>query len=247
MLIALIDADIMTYAIPFSLQEGKGEEAKLKEEAEKWLGVRIDQFIQSIVDETKANDYKVYINGENNFRLRYPTYKANRSSMQKPLLHYAARDYLVDKHCSTVVDNMETDDWLAINQTEALENDYGFETVICSIDKDLLQVPGKHYRWPIAHAKEPKAEHLLVTFDQGLVSLYRQALTGDKVDNIIGLKGYGPKKAEKLIHEELTEKEMYETCLECYEGKERTEQDLIDNMHQLYMLRYEDDEWEKPL
>lgn len=246
MLIALIDADIMTYAIPFSLQEGKGEEAKLADEAEKFLGIRIDQFIDNIMKETQADDYKVYINGKDNFRLRYPTYKANRSSMQKPLLHYAARDYLVDKHCAHIVDCMETDDRLAIDQTEALENDFGYETVICSIDKDLLQVPGKHYRWPISHAKEPKPEHLLVSVNQGLVSLYKQALTGDTVDNIIGLKGYGAKKAEKLITEEMSEKEMYETCLEHYLLKERTEQDLIDNMHQLYMLRSEDDEWKRP-
>ena len=247
MLIALIDADILTYSLPFSLQEGYKEDATLPEGNERLLGPRIDEFINNVMKATGADDYKVGINGKDNFRLRYPTYKANRKSMVKPILHHAARDYLVEHHLATVVDNMETDDWLAINQTEALDNDYGFETVICSIDKDLLQVPGKHYRWPIPQAKEPKAEHLLVTFDQGLASLYRQALTGDTVDNIIGLKGYGPKKAEKLIHEELTEKEMYETCLEHYEGKERTEQELIDNMHQLYMLRYEDDEWEKPL
>ena len=246
MLIALIDADILTYSIPFSLQEGKGEEAYIPEGQEQFLGVRIDDFIQSIMDETKADDYKVFINGKDNFRLRYPTYKANRASMVKPILHHAARDYLVNHHLAIVVDGMETDDALAIEQTLAMNNDFGYTTVICSIDKDLLQVPGKHYRWPIAHAKEPKAEHITITYEQGLVNLYRQALTGDKVDNIIGLKGYGPKKAEKLITEEMSEKEMYETCVEHYLLKERTEQELIDNMHQLYMRRREDDEWRKP-
>lgn len=246
MLIALVDADIMTYSIPFSLQEGTGEDAVLPEGAENFLGARIDEFLNNIMNDTGADDYKVFINGKDNFRLRYETYKANRASMVKPILHYAARDYLVNQHSAVVVDGMETDDRLAIEQTIALENDVEYSTIICSIDKDLLQVPGSHYRWPISHAKEPKAEFIEVTKQSGLVSLYRQALTGDEVDNIIGLKGYGPKKAEKLITEEMSEKEMYETCLEHYLLKLQTEENLIDNMHQLYLLRSEDDEWRKP-
>lgn len=246
MLIALIDGDISTYAIPFSLQEGKGEDVTLPEGAEAFLGPRIDEFINNILKDTGADDYKVFINGKDNFRLRYETYKANRKDMVKPILHNAARDYLVNQHSAVVVDGMETDDRLAIEQTIALENDVEYSTIICSIDKDLLQVPGSHYRWPISHAKEPKAEFIEVTKQSGTVSLYRQAITGDKVDNIIGLKGYGPKKAEKLITEEMSEKEMYETCVEHYLLKKRTEQDLIDNMHQLYLLRSEDDEWQRP-
>lgn len=258
MLVALIDADILTYSIPFSLQEGKGEEAHIPEGQEQFLGVRIDDFIQSIMDETKADDYKVFINGKDNFRLRYPTYKANRTSMVKPILHYAARDYLVNHHLATVVDGMETDDALAIEQTIAMNNDFGYSTVICSIDKDLLQVPGKHYRWPIAHAKEPKAEHLTITYEQGLVNLYRQALTGDKVDNIgyelvngsqkkaHYIRGIGDAKTKKIVTKDMSEKEMYEAVLEVYTNKKGTEQDLVDNMHQLYMRRSEDDEYRIP-
>lgn len=257
-LIALVDGDVLTYSIPFSLQEGKGKEAKLKQEAEKFLGVRIDEFIESILKETGANDYKVFINGKDNFRMRYETYKANRSSMEKPILHHPARDYLVNHHFAIIVDNMESDDALAIEQTQSMENDFGHETIICSIDKDLKQVAGKHYRWPIPQAKDPKPELFEVTEQEGLVSLYRQALTGDKVDNIgyvlendkwvkaPYLRGLGDAKAKKIVTEDMSEKEMYEAVLEVYTSKEGTEQNLVDNMNMLYMLRSEDDEYRVP-
>ncbi len=65
-------------------------------------------------------------------------------------------------------------------------------TVICSIDKDLQQIPGNHYNFV-------KKEHSFVTPEEAIQNFYKQILTGDAADNIKGAKGIGPVRAGKII------------------------------------------------
>ena len=85
---------------------------------------------------------------------------------------------------------MEADDLVAIWAHEALDRKE--EYVICGIDKDLLQIPGHHYNYG-------KDTWKLINEEEALHNLYLQCLTGDATDNIPGLKGIGPKKAEKIL------------------------------------------------
>jgi DNA polymerase-1 len=62
------------------------------------------------------------------------------------------------------------------------------------VDKDLLQIPGKMYN-PV------KKTFHWTTPEQGWHLFLTQWLTGDSTDGYPGLKGIGPKKAEKLITE----------------------------------------------
>lgn len=64
------------------------------------------------------------------------------------------------------------------------------KTVICTKDKDLDMISGLHYNW--TKDKEPYE----VSEQQALKAFYSQLLTGDRVDNIQGIKGIGNKKAE---------------------------------------------------
>lgn len=250
--LVLIDGDVMTYALPFSLQDGYGEEATLKEGAETWLPFRIDDFITSVLNETDSNDYKLFITGSGNFRNKESdTYKQNRTNFVRPLLYQYARDYMVECHYAVVAEGLEADDLLAIEQTTASK--VGIETIIASIDKDLDQVEGLHYRWPMTR-KNKTTPSKLYEIDEytGLLNLYTQALTGDKVDNIAGVKGIGPKKAKDILEAAKTEKEMYEAVLETYLDKGLTEDELLHNMHMLYMIRELDENnqpirWRKPI
>jgi hypothetical protein len=107
-------------------------------------------------------------------------------------------------------------------------------TVICSIDKDLLQIPGRHYNFV-------KKLHSVVTPENGLKFLYMQSLIGDRSDNIIGVAGIGPVKAERALAELLPE-EWYDKCRELYNDDERFHL----NMKLLYIWQKPNDSWEPP-
>lgn len=101
-----------------------------------------DQIINSVLTHTGANEYEIYISGSNNFRLKveYPVvYKGNRPQ-EKPHYYQQMREWLINKYGAKLADGMESDDMLAIRQLELKE-----DSVICSIDKDMKQVPGFHF------------------------------------------------------------------------------------------------------
>lgn len=184
---ALIDGDILVYRVGFTTGEVN----------EGIAAARMDESIRGILEALETTEYTVYLTEQqkNNFRYAiYPDYKNNRKA-PKPL-HYAfLREYLVLEHNAVVVEGQEADDQLGIDQTK--------DTIICSTDKDLDQIPGWHFNF----VKQILYE---VTPEQALKWFYTQLLTGDKaVDNIPGLAGVGPKKAEKWLKDCLTEEEMY--------------------------------------
>ena len=154
------------------------------------------QLLNKTLERVSAKDFKIYLTGKNNFRDKVATirgYKAHRDKPAKPVHYEELKQYLIDTFDAEVVDGMEADDAMAIKQMEHYTNldDY---TVICSIDKDLDQVPGWHYNWN-------KDELYKITEDYALRYYAKQMLTGDSTDNILGIPGMGPKKAEKLIAE----------------------------------------------
>ena len=93
-------------------------------------------------------------------------------------------------HFNSVTDpNIEADDTMGIIQTATDE-----DSVIVTVDKDLLQIPGKMYN-PV------KDTHHVTTPEEGWHLFLTQWLTGDSTDGYPGLKGIGPKKAKKIITE----------------------------------------------
>lgn len=129
-----------------------------------------------------------------NFRKQVATllpYKGNRSPFDKPRWLQETRDYLIANWGAQCAEEEEADDRLGIRQTE--EHDQGNENIIlCSIDKDLLQIPGQHYNWVRKERKE-------VNERESIRSFYLQLLTGDRTDNIPGIAGVGPVTAEAIL------------------------------------------------
>ena len=60
---------------------------------------------------------------------------------------------------------------------------------------------------------------------------YLQTLIGDKIDNIIGLKGIGPAKAQKILKGLMTNKELWLAVEEAYKIKGRTAEDAVLNLN----------------
>ena len=211
--VAIIDADIICYRVGFA-SEDVDEAICL---------ARVTQLVHEIVyDELRCDDYKAYITGKGNFRNDIAVtepYKGNRKDAKRPVHYVAIRNHL-QRLGAELVEGQEADDAVAIEAT----NTGGW---IVSIDKDLDQVAGWHYNFV-------KKEEYYVTEEEGLRNLYTQVLTGDRIDNIIGLRGIGPKKAAKLLEDCKTEREYYEACLKAYDGNELR---VIENLNLLWLRR----------
>jgi 5'-3' exonuclease len=221
----LIDGDIICYRTVFS------KEAESVADLLYLADLYVRNIVRKADDDLK--DYKVFLTGKGNFRYEVATtipYKGNRPA-EKPEHLEAIRQHLLDYHPSLLSEGEEADDCIAIEATQR-----GSECVICSIDKDLDQVPGKHYNFV-------KDLRYTVTEREGLLFFYTQILTGDRIDNVAGLKGIGPVKARKALQECKTEQELFARCVEMYDGdRER----VIENARLLYLRRTEREIWLPP-
>ena len=177
----LLDVDSLYFRVCFK--------TKKQNEIRKY----IDKWLVEIEGDNLMGEMKIAIKGKGNWRKDYyPLYKANRPDLaedMKGALTYA-HNYLVDKHKAVRADGMEADDLVAIWASEAREMERQY--VVAGIDKDLLQIPGNHYNFV-------KKEHQFVDDDTAHYKLMLQCLTGDNSDNIPGIKGIGPKKAERIL------------------------------------------------
>lgn len=215
MTVALVDSDIVAY---------RSAAASEADPLDICL-MRVDKMMRDIINETNVSGYLAFLSGPNNFRKEiYPEYKANRKDVVKPIHLADCRQFLCSEWNAVICDGFEADDALGMYQNE--------ETVICSIDKDLLMIPGNHYNFV-------KKEFCSVDELEGLRSLYRSALVGDKADNIHGVRGIGKVKAAKLIDVLTDEKDMYNTCCKLYNDVDR----LDTNLDCLWIFRNLNERW----
>ncbi|MDC1406069.1 hypothetical protein N8314_00780 [Akkermansiaceae bacterium] len=167
--------------------------------------------LQQITEDAGCDTYEVHISGDTNFRnkiaVTYP-YKAHRNGAEappKPPHHATVKAFLLSLPNTVVSINREADDTLANAQTK--------DTVIATVDKDLLMVEGKHYNW------NKKDQGVIeVTYEEGIKWFFKQLLIGDwATDRILGCgivetkirkstglsyearKGIGDKKADQLL------------------------------------------------
>lgn len=197
MICSLIDGDLVAYRCA----------ATVPEDVEKDVAFyRMDVLIQQIIEATDATQYRVFLTGKNNFRKKInPEYKANRKDTVPPVYLQDCRQYLVDNHYAVISDGCEADDLLGISQNK--------DTIICSLDKDLRMIPGRHYNWT-------KVELDSVNKQDGLRHFYKQMLAGDRSDNVFGFDGIArasvPKFIDKLIEPLNDEQDMFEVVWEKY-------------------------------
>lgn len=126
-----------------------------------------------------------------------PSYKAHRpdrESKQPPLLLFDyIRTRLQDLFECVVFPRCEADDVMGIMATSPAYDHLG-DRIICSIDKDMAQIPGRLY-----NPAHPERGVVNVTPDFAEWLHYYQALVGDVTDNYKGCPGIGTKKATELL------------------------------------------------
>lgn len=222
---ALVDSDILCYEFGGMVQLEDPEKPLA------WEIVRtmVDDRIKQILEATSATSYKLYLtDSSSNFRVDLATikpYKGHRKT-EKPYHWEAIRQHLIDSWDAEVQYGIEADDRLGIEQSTNFELYWAdhneiipelLNTVICSRDKDLNMIPGWHYVWPAGKQEEK------LWFQDELSAIrcfYRQLLTGDSTDNILGLYGVGAssqlvKRLESFDQEQL----MFEHVLKAYQDR----------------------------
>lgn len=243
-MIANIDGDLVAYRCAASCEK-QGVVVADFSHAQK----RANDMIAGILEATSATSHKVYLSGANNFRFKVsPLYKANRTDQRRPEYLEPMREWLVLEYGAQMSDGCEADDLMSIAQTQDPEN-----SVICTLDKDLRQVPGNHYTWEIGGTSVTgkvwtrPAALTQVSPQEGLFNFYWQVMMGDASDNIPGYDGKMRAKVPKFMegfYEEMqgmqTEEELFDYVIWQYA---LPHEDLINNATCLWMQRYEDEDW----
>lgn len=194
---------------------------------------RVEALLDELLTKTGADSYRAFLSGKSNFRKTiYPEYKANRTA-PKPVHLEALREYALDKQNAELApDTLEADDALGINQTD--------DTMIVSLDKDLLMVPGKHFSWEIKGKGWTKPDKFTEqTKLGGLRLFFEQCLKGDTADNIKGIEKIGNKRAAALLADCVTEQQMFDAVRNAYGNDE----EFIMNASVLWIMQNEEDVW----
>lgn len=155
-------------------------------------------------------EYKVYLTSPTLFRDEISdSYKASREGLKRPTHLKACKDWLKEVYGAVEVEQYEADDLIAM---EWYRKDDA-ECVIVSLDKDLMQLAGRHYDFV-------KDMETSVSGSKARRNFWTQVLIGDPVDDIIGLKGVGPKTAELLTQDlyavDANDREYYDMVLMQY-------------------------------
>jgi len=221
---ALLDADILCYRVGFATND------EHENTAIETMAVFLEDLL--MFDLVDTDDYELFLTGKTNFRNEVAVtvpYKGNRKDVKKPKHLPLLREYLQTAWGASVSDGQEADDDIAIRATEL-----GEESIIVSIDKDFMQVPGWHYNF----VKKVKKH---VTPEEGLRFFYKQILMGDSADNIKGMHRVGEVTATKMLADFTTEMQLYQCCVEAM-GEER----VLENARLLWLRRIPNQMWEPP-
>src|SRR5437879_5680016 len=167
MTIALLDGDIYCWRAAASCEPNKQkQERETLDEAI----YRLDSMLYDTLSEVAAERHRIFLSGTENFRkIIYKDYKANRRGLPRPAWLDPCREFLVREWGAEITDGYEADDGIGIGHTE--------NSIVCSIDKDLRQIPGQHYNF---------VNRTFDTVDlrEASLSFWVSLIQGDRSDNI---------------------------------------------------------------
>ena len=196
--------------------------------------------LAAVVRDSSADEFTVFLSADVCFRDKISTtrkYKGNRDHSQRPVHYNRLKKYVIATHSPVIEDLMEADDLLGIAQSH--------DSIICSLDKDLDQIPGLHYDWV-------KNVIYKVTPEDAQKNFWVQVLAGDATDNIQGIPGIGAKTAEKLLQNCETDEEAWELVKQQYEeayGSSAGESTALEMARLVHILReplVNDNYWTPP-
>jgi 5'-3' exonuclease len=259
-MLLLIDGDILAFKsckprwqkkakmlgnVSFVSLDDEGDKVPLeytKEEDTQYLRESWSEFqssLERLMDQFYTKDFLMAVKGDNNFRNTiYDQYKAHRvSDAAAPLTTTfvpAIRTLAVNEELAIRAHGRETDDYIRIWAEEARAAGEPF--VVCSVDKDLKCIEGKH--WLIHHKKMVEMDKL-----EAMKFYYGQLIMGDTTDNIPGIPGMGPVAAKKLLIDCITEEDCQEAVVSAYISafEDDWAEFLLSNGKMIHLQRHIDD------
>ena len=132
---------------------------------------------------------------------------------------------------AVIVDGQEADDEVAIRMTKEPD-----QYLLVGVDKDLRQIPGWHHN-------PHKAQTEYIDEFQAYKNFTLQLLTGDRVDNIPGLEGIGPKKAAKALQDAKTKEALLQAAFDKYKELGYSKDYFTEQGQLLWLRRTEGELW----
>ena len=136
---------------------------------------------------------------EANWRLDiWPTYKAHRKNVRKPICLRSMRDHLMEAYECFLRPRLEGDDVLGILATHPTL--VPGRKIIISADKDFFTVPGEFLR---TTKDNEGLEIVTVTPEEAARFHMLQTIAGDTTDGYPGVPGWGMERAKAVLDEGL--------------------------------------------
>lgn len=205
----------------------------------------MEQLLDDCIDKLEADSFQFYLTGTTNFRFQvYPEYKSGRANTPKPKHLESCRNYLTTKYNAIMSEGCEADDLMGVAQCAQTSQE---QTIIVSLDKDMLMIPGTHYSWRIEGGTPDKrwvreAKLQDISNEDGIKWFYTQMLTGDVTDSIKGVAGIGKVTAERMLRDCTTEEEMFSIVRDAYSCDE----EMLLNGKCLWIWREDNGIWKWP-
>ena len=134
----LIDGDLLVFSSCAAVEYGRSPEEYTLQE----ILTNIEGRIQAMKRRLKARKVRVFFTAKDNFRYKImDEYKANRIGAWLPESLDAAKSHISVMYDGECEPGLEADDLMGIySKTDG-------STIIATIDKDIPQINGTHYRW----------------------------------------------------------------------------------------------------
>jgi DNA polymerase-1 len=229
----IVDADILVYQAATSVQEdiewadGVWTSHADLDLAKRKLEDMVDDWITQAEQEWGAPDDVIHVvsdpDTDANYRKKLPhvEYKGNRKGTKRPMIWKVLREWFVKEYQAIWEPTLEGDDLCGLFYEDG--------DVIISQDKDMLTIPGKHYR--------PGKGGVTVTPQEAEKFFYSQILTGDRVDGYYGVPRCGPKTAEAWL---ARKEPVWDIIILAYEKGGLTAEHALANARCARILRGDD-------
>jgi 5'-3' exonuclease len=217
----LIDADIV--AFKFAAKGQRKYAFGVAVDPLETVTPKVDEWLAELKAELGASDLIICLSSPSAECWRkdvLPSYKENRTDVEKPVLLMALKEHMETNYPSYRKPRLEADDIMGILSTHPTL--IAGERIIVSEDKDMKTIPG----WLYNPAKDSKPR-LISEKEADQWHLY-QSIIGDTTDGYKGCPGAGPVKAIALLDaaNELDE-DPWGLIVELYARKGLTEDDAL--------------------